>query len=91
MNVLELLQEMDFGIEIHSKFNGGDVAVRTLTMQREVILYLIENKKITASDDEKVYYNFVRQYTPRDLYKVAEYYRRAKGNAPLNYQAYKQE
>lgn len=88
MNVLELLQEMEFGIEIHSKFNGGDVAVRTLTIQREVILYLIENKKITASDDEKVYYNFVRQYTPRDLYKVAEHYRRSKGNAPLNYQAY---
>lgn len=89
MNVLELLQEMEFGIKIHSKFDGGDVAVRTLTMQREVILYLIENKKITASDDEKAYYNFVRQYTPKDLYKVAEHYRRSKGHASLNYQAYR--
>ena len=89
MNVLELLQEMEFGIKIHSEFDGGDVAVRTLTMQREVILYLIENKKITASDDEKAYYNFVRQYTPKDLYKVAEHYRRSKGHASLNYQAYR--
>lgn len=82
---------MERGIGIYSKDNAAPAAVRTLTIQREVILYLIENKKITASDDEKVYYNFVRQYTPRDLYKVAEHYRRSKGNAPLNYQAYKQE
>ena len=89
MNVLELLQEMERGIGIYSQDNDAPAAVRTLTIQREVILYLIENKKITASDDQKVYYNFVRQYTPKDLYKVAEHYRHTKGYAPLNYQAYR--
>ena len=76
MNVLNLLQEMERGISIYSKDNDASAAVRTLTIQREVILYLIENKKITASDDQEVYYDFIRQYTPKDLYKVAEHYRR---------------
>ena len=89
MNVLTLLQEMERGISIYSKDNDASAAVRTLTIQREVILYLIENKKITASEDQKVYYDFVRQYTPKDLYKVAEHYRHTKGHAPLNYQAYR--
>ena len=89
MNVLTLLQEMERGIDIYSKDNDAPAAVRTLTIQREVILYLIENKKITASEDQKVYYDFVRQYTPKDLYKVAEHYRRSKGHALLNYQAYR--
>ena len=89
MNVLNLLQEMERGISIYSKDNDASAAVRTLTIQREVILYLIENKKITASDDQEVYYDFIRQYTPKDLYKVAEHYRRSKGHAPLNYQAYR--
>ena len=89
MNVLTLLQEMERGISIYSKDNDASAAVRTLTIQREVILYLIENKKITASDDQEVYYDFIRQYTPKDLYKVAEHYRRSKGHAPLNYQAYR--
>lgn len=89
MNVLTLLQEMERGIGIHSKDNDAPAAVRTLTIQREVILYLIENKKITASDDQEVYYNFIRRYTPKDLYTVAEHYRRSKGNAPLNYQVYR--
>ena len=89
MNVLTLLQEMERGISIYSKDNDAPAAVRTLTIQREVILYLIENKKITASDDQEVYYDFIRQYTPKDLYKVAEHYRHAKGHAPLNYQAYR--
>lgn len=89
MNVLTLLQEMERGIDIYSKDNDAPAAVRTLTIQREVILYLIENKKITASEDQKVYYDFVRQYTPKDLYKVAEHYRRSKGHASLNYQAYR--
>lgn len=89
MNVLTLLQEMERGISIYSKDNDAPAAVRTLTIQREVILYLIENKKITARDDQEVYYDFVRQYTPKDLYKVAEHYRHTKGYAPLNYQAYR--
>lgn len=89
MNVLNLLQEMERGISIYSKDNSAPAAVRTLTIQREVILYLIENKKITASDDQEVYYNFIRQYTPKDLYTVAEHYRRSKDNAPLNYQVYR--
>ena len=89
MNVLTLLHEMERGISIYSKDNDASAAVRTLTIQREVILYLIENKKITASDDQEVYYDFVRQYTPKDLYKVAEHYRHTKGHAPLNYQAYR--
>ena len=80
---------MERGISIYSKDNDASAAVRTLTIQREVILYLIENKKITASDDQEVYYDFIRQYTPKDLYKVAEHYRRSKGHAPLNYQAYR--
>ena len=80
---------MERGISIYSKDNDASAAVRTLTIQREVILYLIENKKITANEDHKVYYDFVRQYTPKDLYKVAEHYRRSKGHAPLNYQAYR--
>lgn len=89
MNILTLLQEMERGIGIYSKDNDAPAAVRILIIQREVILYLIENKKITASDDQEVYYDFVRQYTPKDLYKVAEHYRHTKGYAPLNYQAYR--
>ena len=89
MNVLRLLQDMEKGIKIHSQDYAALAAVRTLTIQREVILYLIENKKITANDDESEYYNFIRNYTPKDLYKVAEHYRKSKGNEPLNYQIYR--
>lgn len=89
MNVLNLLQNMETGIERYKKDLDARPALRALTIHREVILYLIENKKITASDEEKTYYDFVRNHTPRDLYKVAEYYRNSKGHAPLNYQAYR--
>ena len=91
MNVLNLLQNIETGIEKYKNDLDACPALRALTIHREVILYLIEKKKITASDEEMTYYDFIRNYTPRDLYKVAEHYRNSKGRGKLNYSVYQKE
>lgn len=86
MNVAELIQALENTIKDSQQRENGGASIRICRMYNEVIFYLIEKGELSMGDDQKGFYKFVAQYSPPELYKVAEYHRKAKGKQPLNYQ-----
>ena len=85
MNIAELIQTIDKTIQDSLKFENSGAAIRLLRIQSEVLFYLIEKGELNMDDNQRKFYDFIIQFTPSDLYKVAEHYRKSKGKQPLNF------
>ena len=85
MNILELQHNFDEIITDAEKDKQGDAVVRTLTIYKDVIMYLVSKGDISMSDGDRKFWNYTKQYTMSALYRVAEYYRRENNMSPLNY------
>lgn len=85
MNILELQHNFDEIITDAEKDKQGDAVVRTFTIYKDVVMYLITHDKLTMSDRDQKFWNYTKQYTMSALYRVAEYYRKENNMSPLNY------
>lgn len=85
MNVAELLQAIENTTRNAMKSEYGSTAVRITTIYKDVLLYLVSNKKLSMTDDESEFYKYVYKYSPPDLYKVANHFRKSNGMELLNY------
>lgn len=85
MNIADLLQGLENVREDAMKSEHGSAGVRITTVYKDVLLYLVSNEKLRMNDDESAFYDFIREYTPPDLYKVANHFRKANGMELLNY------
>src|SRR5699024_9231969 len=85
VNILELQHNFDEIITDAEKDKQGDAVVRTLTIYKDVIMYLITHDKLTMSDRDQKFWDYTKQYTMSALYRVAEYYHKENNMPPLNY------
>ena len=85
MNVSEQLIEFEQNLEIFKGRTDSATATRTVTIYRDVTLYLIEEGKAEVFEDASIVWDYLTTYTPAALYKVANIYRRRNNMPPLNY------
>lgn len=85
MNVAELLQAIENTKRNAMKSEHGGTAIRITTIYRDVLLYLVSKGKLSMADDESEFYKYVYKYSPPDLYKVANHFRKTNGMELLNY------
>lgn len=86
MHISELLNAYEKIVEESNHYTNGDAAERIATIYINVIFYLIEKGNLKMSDEYFNFKKYLTDYSPHDLYKVAEHYRRVKGLPPLNYE-----
>lgn len=86
MKISELILKLDGTIQESIHFEQTGAGVRTCRILKEVIFYLIEKGDLNMNDNHKEFFMFVTRFSASELYKVAEYYRKTKGNQPLNFQ-----
>lgn len=84
-NIADLLQGFERVKEDAIKSEHGGAATRITTVYKDVLLYLVSKEKLRMTDDESAFYDFIREYTPPDLYKVANHFRKTNGMELLNY------
>lgn len=85
MKVADLLRDFEEIKKDAMKREHGSTAVRITTIYRDVLLYLVSKQKLSMADDEKEFYKYVYEYSPPDLYKVANHFRKSNGMELLNY------
>lgn len=85
MKVADLLQDFEEVKKDSMKFENGSTAIRITTIYRDVLLYLVSKGKLSMADDESKFYEYVYKYSPPDLYKVANHFRKSNGMELLNY------
>ena len=85
MDVMELKNNFDEIIQDADKDFNGATTVRTFTIYKDVIMYLVIKGKLTMSDREQKFWDYTKKYTMSALYRVAEYYRKENDMPPLNY------
>ena len=81
MNILKLLDVIEWSIADAKSYNDGLAAVRGFTIYRDVILYLVSEGKVELTDDRSKFDEYIKMFTISALYKVAEHYRK-KNNMP---------
>ena len=85
MNILKLLNVIEWSIEDAKRHDEGLAAVRGFTIYRDVILYLVADGKVELTDDRSKFDEYIKTFTISALYKVAEHYRKTNNMAPLLY------
>lgn len=85
MKVADLLQDFEDVTKDAMKREDGSTAVRITTIYRDVLLYLVSKEKLSMMDNESEFYKYVHEYSPPDLYKVANHFRKSNGMELLNY------
>lgn len=86
MNVLELLNSFTALIKDAETKPDGGAAVRTFTIYKDIVCYLVDTDKIAFADDQKRFWAFVETYTISAMYRVANNYRRKEGLPLLEYE-----
>ena len=85
MNILKLLDVIEWSIEDAKQHDDGLAAVRGFTVYRDVILYLVSEGKIELTDNRSKFDRYIKTFTVSALYKVAEHYRKTNNMPPLLY------
>lgn len=86
MKISELTQAIEITIKDLKRFENGRASERILTIHNEVIFYLIGKGQLSMNDNKRKFYEFITQFNPIELYKVAEFHRKQQGKPPLNFQ-----
>lgn len=86
MNVAEMLEGIEISIQRAEKIPNGSATIRICQIYKDVMFYLIEKEEISMSDDKEKFVEYLRNFPPSQLYKVANYYRQEKGMVLLDYQ-----
>lgn len=82
---MELQHNFDEIITDATKDEQGDAVVRTFTIYKDVIMYLVGKGDLSMRDRDQKFLDYAKQYTISALYRVAEYYRKENGMSLLNY------
>ncbi|WP_411842189.1 hypothetical protein [Salinicoccus sp. HZC-1] len=86
MSILELLNSFNGHIESARKFQGDDAAaVRTFTIYKDIIYYLVDSGKLEMTDDQEKFWAFSKEFTISAMYRVANNYRRKEGLPLLDF------
>ena len=85
MNILKLMNVIEWSIEDAKQYDDGLPAVRGFTIYRDVILYLVSEGKIELTDDQSKFDEYTKTFTISALYKVAEHYRKINNLPRLLY------
>ncbi|WP_031544463.1 hypothetical protein [Salinicoccus luteus] len=85
MEIIDQLEVFEKTIDEASQAFGGEAAVRLFTVYREVLLYLLETNRLEITDDFEQFWDYVKNYTPGALYRVARYHRKKHGQPVLGY------
>lgn len=83
MGIIDQLQVIETTIDEASQVSGGEAAVRLFTVYRHVLLYLLENNRLDVTGDSEQFWDYIKNYTPGALYRVASYHRRKHGQPVL--------
>lgn len=85
MNIIDQLEVIELTVSEASQVPTGEATARLFTVYKHVLLYLIENDKLSITSDSEDFWNYIQKYTPGALYRVASYHRKQHGQSPLNY------
>lgn len=85
MDITDLLETLEYTIEDSRKRPDAEMAACLSTVYKYTLLYLVQNEKLGMGDDKQDFWEYVYNYTPSALYRVANHQRRQSGQLPLNY------
>ncbi|WP_342387196.1 hypothetical protein [Salinicoccus bachuensis] len=86
MGIIDQLEVIETTIDEASQMAGGEAAARLFTVYRHVLLYLLENNRLDIAGDSEQLWDYIRNYTPGALYRVARYHRKRHGQPALDCQ-----
>ncbi|GAB3061107.1 hypothetical protein ACFOU0_06615 [Salinicoccus sesuvii] len=85
MDITDLLETLEYTIEDSAKRSGGEMAVCLSTVYKHTLLYLVQNDKLSMDEDKQYFWEYVHNYTPSALFRVANHQRKHSGQLPLSY------
>ncbi|OZT77141.1 hypothetical protein [Salinicoccus roseus] len=85
MNLIDQLEVIELTISEASQAPTGQSTARLFTVYKHVLLYLVENDKLSLTSDSEDFWNYIQKYTPGALCRVASYHRKQHQQSPLNY------